>query len=123
MSVEKESLVGMSKQDLIDILNAVRQPVLTEEQQAEKRQRQEDRKALGETLKQAEANRVQNQVNCTHKRFNGTTAAVYIPNLDRLYCQHCHGWIYNRPTADAKPHEVNPKLFNELYQLAIGQEF
>lgn len=117
-----KSLVGLSKEDLIELLQAVRQPIVTPEEAAAKLQKEEDRKTMGETLARAEANRIQEQKNCAHMRSNGSTPAVYIANLNRMYCQHCYGWIYPQHVEGAKPHEVNPELFNKLYQLAQGVE-
>jgi hypothetical protein len=122
MSVSNESLVGLSKKDLIDIITAVRQPIIDPKQVAAEARKEAERAELGATMAQNEANRVENQKRCIHKRRDGSTPAVYIANLHRMYCQHCSGWIAPVPYVGAKPHEVNAALFDELYQLAMGVE-
>lgn len=104
----KQQIVGLSKEDLISIIEAVRKPVKTDKEVRDEAQQEIDRKAMQETLRRAEENRLNSQKLCRHMRRDGSTQTVYITDLHRLYCQACAKWIL--PDAE-------PELFNTHYQL------
>jgi hypothetical protein len=109
-----EKQIGISKDDLLEILKEVRKPIKTEEQIREEQQKKADRETLGELLKQQEANRKADQAACLHTRRNGSTPAVYVADAKGGYflCQHCRK-IVRRHGEDAEP-----ELFNKLMQLS-----
>jgi hypothetical protein len=109
-----EKQIGISKDDLLEILKEVKKPVKTEAQIKAEQQAKQDAEALGETLRLKAANDKANQEACTHMRFNGTTCAVYIHNGNYMLCQHCHKVI--RPAEE-------PALFNRLIQLSNYTDF
>jgi dTDP-D-glucose 4,6-dehydratase len=106
-----EKQIGISKDDLLEILKEVRKPVKTEAELREEQQKKADRETMGELLKQQEANRVANQAACLHTRRNGTTPAVFVADALGGYflCQHCRKIV--------RPRE-EPDLFNKLMQLS-----
>jgi hypothetical protein len=102
--------IGMTREDLLAILAEIRKPVKSEKEIREEEQKALDRKAMGETMAQAERNRLRAQELCSHMRGNGTTTAVYVPEpINKLYCQACAKWI--TPENDFE-------LFNRLSQVA-----
>ena len=106
----KQQVGSMSHEQLMQLINAIRTPVKTEKEINTELQLERDREAMAETLKTAERLKLHRQETCSHMRPNGSTTAVYIPDLNRLYCQACTKWIFPEKEGD---------LFNKLYQLAL----
>lgn len=104
-----QQTIGLTRDDLIAILTEIRKPVKTEQELRDEASAKQDREAMMATLKQAEAIRQHKKATCSHMRPNGSTTAVFIPDLGKLYCQACSDWIA----------PDRPELFNRLYQLAI----
>jgi hypothetical protein len=109
MPKSEDAAMSFSKQDMIDILEAVRKPVKTDEQIREERTKAQERAELAQSMRESEANRIANQRACTHMRKDGSTLAVYVTSLNFLLCQAC-GMVI-------KPVE-EPELFNRLLQIA-----
>jgi hypothetical protein len=102
--------VSITLDDLKTLITEIRKPVPTEKELREAEQQKLDREVSREGLIQAEKLRLQKIASCSHMRPNGSTTAVYILDLNKLYCQACGGWI--SPTE-------HPEIFNRLYQLAV----
>jgi hypothetical protein len=102
--------LSISISDLKELFAELRKPVKTEKEVREEEQQKIDREAMRETLIQNEKLRLHKIATCSHMRPNGSTMAVYILDLNKLYCQACGGWI--SPTE-------NRETFDRLYQLAI----
>jgi hypothetical protein len=105
----KNEVIGLTREDLLAIIAEIRKPVKTEKEIRDEQQQAIDRAAMAEALKRAEDYRKHVKKTCKHKRSNGTTTAVYITDLNKLYCQACADWIGTD----------RPELFDELYQLEI----
>lgn len=101
--------LGLTKSDLLELLTEVRKPVKTEEEIRAEKEKQADRAILADTLRLKEANKKAAQEACSHMRRDGSTTAVYVTNLQGMYCQACQLMIY--------PNE-KPDIFNRLFQLA-----
>jgi len=108
MANPNEKTVAITLDDLKTLITEIRKPVPTEAELRAAEQQRIDREAMRETLIQNERNRLEKIKTCSHMRSNGTTTAVYIANLHKLYCQACAGWI--------DPQE-QPALFNQLSQV------
>ena len=102
--------ISLSRADLLTLIQEIRKPVKTEKEIQAERQQEADRERMMETLKLQEHNRQEKQRLCSHMRANGSTTAVFITDMNKMYCQACAGWI--------SPYE-NPEVFNRLYQLAV----
>ena len=94
--------------DLKTLIQEIRKPIKTEEELKAQAEKEQSRKDLGETLKQAAINRRAIQDNCSHMRSNGSTSGVYIQNGGYIFCQVCADVI--------RPNE-RPEIFNRLFQL------
>lgn len=106
---QKDEVIGLTKGDLLQLIQELRKPVKTEKELRDEAQAETDRKAMAETLKQNQQNKMARQQSCSHMRANGSTTAVYVVDLNKLYCQACSKWIA----------PAESELFNKLYQLAI----
>lgn len=105
-----EKTVNITLDDLKTLISEIRKPVKSEKEIHEEEQQKLDREAMRETLIANEKMRLNRIKTCSHMRANGSTTAVYILDLNRMYCQACGGWII--PTEQRE-------LFDRLYQLAI----
>jgi hypothetical protein len=105
-----DKTVSITLDDLKTLITEIRKPVKTEKETRDEEQQKVDREASREGLIQAEKNRLHKIATCSHMRSNGSTMAVYILDLNQLYCQACGGWITPRE---------NPETFNRLYPLAL----
>jgi hypothetical protein len=102
--------VTLTLGDLQTLIHEIRKPVKSEKEIRDEARQEADREQMAATLKLAEENRLARIKNCTHMRSNGSTTAVYISDLGKLYCQACAGWIDPR---------TEPEVWNRIYQLAI----
>lgn len=117
---KQQAISGLTKEDLIAILEAVRKPVKSDKELRDEKQLELDREAMAATLKDAAARRLQDQKDCRHMRRDGSTQTVFIADLGRLYCQACQKWICAVPVLDEKGNVViaaEPEMFNTHYQL------
>jgi hypothetical protein len=107
---EKEK-IGLSKDDLLEILKEVKRPVKTDEQIRAEEQAKRDAEALAESMREVERQKKADQDACLHARRNGSTPAVYVsdPLGGYFLCQHCRKIV--------RPNE-EPDLFNKLMQLS-----
>lgn len=105
---EKQPIAGLTREDLLAIIEATRKPVKTEKEVRDEAQLAEDRKQMGQMLEVARRNKLETQASCSHKRKDGTTMCVYTSDpINKLYCQKCAAWI--------GPDKV--AVFNEHMQL------
>ena len=87
MANPNDKTVAITLDDLKTLITEIRKPVKSEKELREEEQQRLDREAMKETLIQNEKRRLHNIATCSHMRANGSTTAVYILDLNKLYCQ------------------------------------
>lgn len=110
MPAPNNEVIGITKTDLFELIKEIRKPTKTEKEAREEAQAEADRQNMMATLKADAANKLKRQEDCSHMRRDGSTTAVSVECVGKLYCQVCAVWI--------DPFE-KPDLFNRLYQLTI----
>lgn len=104
--------VALSREDLIAIIEAARQPMKSEKEIRDEKQALADREQMGKLLEQGRVNKLAEQKACQHMRRDGSTTTVFcgLP-LNKLYCQKCAAWI--------GPDQA--ELFDKHFQLQMAE--
>ncbi len=130
MSDPKNPQAGLTQEQLLEIIKAIKAPPEpTERQKAEEKQAAESRRQRGqiELNKIAEQKLIQSI--CDHTRENGSTRTVHVYGTDNLtdymICQECRAFIHAEPrpaeghplAKDFENHIFDTRLFNRHYKL------
>ena len=112
--------------ELLALVEALRKPVKTDKEIAAERAQEQERADMRSIEKQRQANRAAEQNSCSHEHETGVgTPVVYVASLNRLYCQHCHAWIFSNPqeaafyASNIAP-EKHPMLWNRHFGRAMA---
>jgi hypothetical protein len=103
------------------IIEAARKPVKTEAEIAAERAKEQERADMRAIYAQKDRNKAAEQNTCQHVHGDGVgTHVVYVPDLNRLYCQNCALWIFSTPAEAAQngsrvAPEKHPELWNRHY--------
>jgi hypothetical protein len=120
------AVTGLTADDIVKIVEAARKPVKTEKELRDEAAIKAEQESMRAIEKQRQANRAAEQNGCQHEHETGVgTPVVYVASLNRLYCQHCHLWIFPTPQEAAQngstvAPEKHPALWNRYFSKAYA---
>jgi hypothetical protein len=117
---------GLTAEDIVKIVEAARRPIKTDQEIREAANKEAERASMREIENRRLANRAAEQNGCQHEHETGVgTPVVYVASLNRLYCQHCHLWMFQTVSEAAQngsnvSPEKHPALWNRFFSRAYA---